>query len=85
MEIGGITREMVYLCIGDDIEHVERSKIHVEYFKGIKYFTVCGFHIIRGESQIFCSCNESYCWHIFKLILDEDNAIHSQGAETTDN
>lgn len=70
METEGITKEMVYLCIGDELNNLNTTEISVEYFEGIKYYLIGGFSLIRGESLIHCSCNQNYCWHIFKLILD---------------
>jgi hypothetical protein len=76
----GITNEMVYLCIGDDLEKIASTQIYARYFQGIKYYTVGQFSLIEGEAQIFCSCNENYCWHIFKLVLDGKKAIDSQSS-----
>lgn len=69
-----ITREMAYLCIGDDIELLDDASMHQETFQGVRYFVVGDNYVIRGESQTFCSCNEKYCWHIFKTVLDENNS-----------
>ncbi|ELA42563.1 uncharacterized protein VICG_00315 [Vittaforma corneae ATCC 50505] len=75
MDYSNITREMVYLCIGEDLELLDSSELYCTFFKGIKYFIAGTEKVIRGDSQIFCSCNERYCWHIFKVVLDEDRAI----------
>lgn len=69
-----ITREMAYLCIGEDLEKIDLSELTFKVFKGIKYYLVDDYKVIEHESQLFCSCNESYCWHIFKIVLDKDKA-----------
>lgn len=68
-----INREMVYLCIGDEIEQLDRSILTLKDFKGIIYFEVDGFRLIREDGIIYCSCNSCYCWHIFKVALAELN------------
>ncbi len=73
MIIDEITDEMIYLCIGEDFRHIKNSKVIIKYFKGVKYYTVDNFNLIANKLQIFCSCNESYCWHIFKIILFKQN------------
>ena len=77
MNFEKITREMVYLCIGEDLEILDKSEIKVEYFHGIKYFIVDShWNIIKGENSLLCSCNENYCWHIFRVVLYlNDHAI----------
>lgn len=74
MHIEGINKEMVYLCIGDDLLKIKETELFVEYFQGVKYYVVDKCKIICGEKRIFCSCNENYCWHIFKVVLDEKSA-----------
>lgn len=66
-----ITKEMVYLCIGDDLKKIENTKIQIVYFQGIKYFEINEYRIIEGNEILFCSCNEKYCWHIFKVVLEK--------------
>ena len=66
---------MAYLCIGDDMDRLESTNIYVYSFKGVKYFEVDLQKVIKGESVIFCSCNENYCWHIFKVLFDEKKAL----------
>ena len=77
MNSDGITKEMAYLCIGDEMDNLGKEQIFYKNFKGIKYFSVGGENVIRGENGIFCSCNQSYCWHIFKLVFDEKKAIRN--------
>ena len=77
MNFKEVTREMAYLCIGDEIDQLDSVQIFYKFFKGIKYFLVSEEKVIRVENGIFCSCNESYCWHIFKVVFDEKKAIKS--------
>lgn len=65
-----ITKEMVYLCIGDDIQYLDYENIYYDVFKGVKYYIVENEKVLKEEEQLFCSCNENYCWHIFKVILN---------------
>lgn len=69
-----ITREMVYLCIGEDLDLLDNAQLYYKFFKGVKYFKVDENYLICNEGQIFCSCNERYCWHVFKVVLDEEKA-----------
>lgn len=69
-----ITREMVYLCTGEDLELIDTMEIYYNSFKGVKYYTVGENRIIGNGRQLFCSCNETYCWHILKVALDESKA-----------
>lgn len=73
--MNGITREMVFLCIGDDLQIIDSTELKYKIFEGIKYYVVSGFKVIERENQMFCSCNYSYCWHIFKVVLDKEKAI----------
>jgi hypothetical protein len=73
-----ITREMAYLCIGEEINKVNTEQILYSNFRGIKYFIIGKEKVIKGESGIFCSCNQNYCWHIFKLVFDEAQALKKQ-------
>lgn len=66
---GSVTREMVYLCIGEDMRYLQTETVTTEYFRGIKYYRVGEWSLIRGKSQIHCSCGASHCWHIFALAL----------------
>lgn len=75
MDLNGITREMIYLCIGEEINKINTEQIFYTNFKGIKYYLIGDEKIISGENGIFCSCNQRYCWHIFKFVLDEEKAI----------
>ncbi|KAI4292504.1 hypothetical protein PAPHI01_1778 [Pancytospora philotis] len=74
MDFSGVTREMVYLCIGDELGLVDQSELRVHYFHGIRYYTVADAKLIRGDSRIHCSCGADYCWHIFKVLMDADKA-----------
>lgn len=71
-----VTREMAYLCIGDDLELVDKTPIYMETFKGVKYYIVDDVKLICKDSYIFSSCNEKYCWHVFKVALDKENAVN---------
>ena len=75
MNSSEITKEMAYLCIGEEINKLNTEQIFYEHFKGIKYFIIGNEKLICGEDGIFCSCNERYCWHVFKLVFDEKKAI----------
>ncbi|KAI5169193.1 hypothetical protein PAEPH01_0515 [Pancytospora epiphaga] len=66
-----LSREMLYLYIGNDINRMENSTLTVKYFKGIQYFEVDGIQLITDETRIYCACNESYCWHVFKVLVTE--------------
>jgi hypothetical protein len=77
MNYNKITREMVYLCIGDDIDLLDNAILYYKIFRGVKYFIIGNERVIFGESQVFCSCNERYCWHIFKAVLDKNKAIQN--------
>lgn len=75
MNVQGISLEMAYLYVGDDVDRIKTARLYVKYFKGIKYYEVDEHMLIKSERQIHCSCNEKYCWHILKLVIDEGKAI----------
>lgn len=64
-----ISRELIYLCVGEEINRMDNSTVKFENFYGIRYYTVDeSYQVIFGTDRIYCSCNERYCWHIFKII-----------------
>ena len=69
-----ITKEMAYLCIGEDIFKLSKHSLYIIDFHGIKYYEVDKQKLIKDDKRIYCSCNENYCWHVFKLIFDEKDA-----------
>lgn len=73
-----ITKEMAYLCIGEDLNKLNEHQIYLIDFHGIKYYEVDNCKLIRNEKRIYCSCNESYCWHVFKVIFDSKKAQSRQ-------
>lgn len=75
MDFKNINREMAYLCIGNEIGKLDTEPIFYNVFKGVKYFFIGNEKVIKGEKSIFCSCNQNYCWHIFKLVFDEKKAV----------
>lgn len=70
-----ISRELVYLYIGNDLNLLDKSTLRYTVCQGIKYFLVDSHKVIHDKSEYFCSCNEKYCWHIFKVILDYKTAL----------
>ena len=66
-----ISIEMAYLFIGEDIKNFKKHKLEEKYFQGIKYYETDNNKIIKNEKIYFCSCNESYCWHIFRVIFED--------------
>ena len=52
------------------MDKIDTEEIVYRVFKGVKLYEVGNERVIRGEKGIFCSCNESYCWHIFKVVFD---------------
>ena len=67
-----ISREMIFLCIGNDIEKLDKSTIKKENFRGIEFYIVDDkWRIIWGSEKLHCSCNERYCWHIFKALSNK--------------
>lgn len=65
----------LYLLIGDDYKEIYKSKIHLTSRHNIFFYVINNqFYVIEKKNQQFCSCNCTNCWHVFKVILDKNQA-----------
>lgn len=69
----GLTKELMYLLVGDDMDRICKSTVEMIERHSVVYFRVEDAFVIRG-AKYYCSCSDEVCWHILRVILEVDHA-----------
>jgi len=80
-EIKELSKEIVYLMVGNDSFKAYNEKIARMQMHSIDYFLVGGESVIKGSKRYHCSCNYKACWHIISVVL-QSSSISDSCTET---
>ncbi|KHN70435.1 hypothetical protein CWI42_010880 [Ordospora colligata] len=72
-----LSKEVVYLMIGDESSKVYNEKVTRVEMHSIGYFLVGDEKVIKGSKRYYCSCNYKACWHIISVALQSNNTSDS--------